>query len=328
MSPNNYTARQTAVEGVDTVQLADVARKTEVEIAPGVGNMAYKWNVGGRNFLYFPYPDVAAFARRPRLCGVPFLGPWANRLDGDEYWANGKKYLLNPNLGNVGRDGNRKPIHGVLGFSKAWKLAEAKADAASAWSTSKLEFWRHTEMMAQFPFPHTLTMTHRLRDGKLEVETEIENHGNDPMPVGIGYHPYFQLHDTHRDEWHVHFAARDHMVLSPQLIPTGEAKPVEFPDPYSLSAGVLDDVFGGLVRDADGLARFTVEGGRERITVAYGPKYTTAVVYAPRGQDFICFEPMAAITNGFNLAHDGLYKELQSVAPGQKWKESFWLSVG
>ena len=56
---------------------------------------------------------------------------------------------------------------------------------------------------------------------------------------------------------------------------------MEFADPHPLSAGPLDDVFGNLVRDPDGLARFHVEGGRERITVAYGPKYTVAVVYAP-----------------------------------------------
>ena len=37
---------------------------------------------------------------------------------------------------------------------------------------------------------------------------------------------------------------------------------------------------------------------------------------------------MAAITNAFNLAHAGVYKELQSVPPGATWKESFWLSVG
>lgn len=57
----------------------------------------------------------------------------------------------------------------------------------------------------------------------------------------------------------------------------------------------------------------------------YGPKYTVAVVYAPPGKDFICFEPMAAITNAFNLAHAGVYKELQSVAPGGEWRESFWI---
>ena len=72
-----------------------------------------------------------------------------------------------------------------------------------------------------------------VRSGNVEVETAIENHGADPMPVGIGFHPYFQLHDVHRDEWHVHFAARDHMVLNAQLIPTGERKPLEFADPHA-----------------------------------------------------------------------------------------------
>jgi aldose 1-epimerase len=36
---------------------------------------------------------------------------------------------------------------------------------------------------------------------------------------------------------------------------------------------------------------------------------------------------MSAITNGFNLAHEGVYKDLQSVAPGQTWRESFWLQA-
>jgi aldose 1-epimerase len=51
------------------------------------------------------------------------------------------------------------------------------------------------------------------------------------------------------------------------------------------------------------------------------------VVYAPKGQEYICFERMSAITNGFNLAHEGVYKDLQSVAAGQTWRESFWLQA-
>jgi aldose 1-epimerase len=68
---------------------------------------------------------------------------------------------------------------------------------------------------------------------------------------------------------------------------------------------------------------FYVEAGNKRIEVSFGPKYTVAIVYAPPGHDYICFEPMTAITNGINLAHEGKYPELQTVAPGSRWSESF-----
>ena len=35
--------------------------------------------------------------------------------------------------------------------------------------------------------------------------------------------------------------------------------------------------------------------------------------------------PMAGITNAMNMAHKGSYKELQSIAPGGVWQESFWI---
>ena len=68
-------------------------------------------------------------------------------------------------------------------------------------------------------------------------------------------------------------------------------------------------------------------GKNEKVSVTYGPKYTVAVVYAPPGRNFICFEPMSGITNAFNLAHAGVYKELQSIPPGGRWRDSFWVST-
>jgi aldose 1-epimerase len=35
---------------------------------------------------------------------------------------------------------------------------------------------------------------------------------------------------------------------------------------------------------------------------------------------------MAALTNAFNLAHKGVYRDLQSIAPGGQWRESFWIT--
>jgi aldose 1-epimerase len=325
MKAANYAVEHSATDGIAVVRLSDAAREAEIAVAINVGNMAYQFRSGGEDILWFPYASPAGLKAKPAFCGIPFLAPWANRLDGDAYWANAKHYRLNPELANIRRDPHQLPIHGLLNFSPFWELVDAGADDTSAWTTSRLDFARHPDLMAQFPFSHTITMTHRLCDGELEVETVLENHSAEPLPVAVGHHPYFRLPGVPRDAWTAHLAARDHLQLSDMLIPTGERRPVEFSDPYSLKEAVLDDVFGNLVRDPDGRARFWVAGGGRRITVTYGPKYTVAIVYAPAGKDFICFEPMSAITNAFNLAHAGVYGELQSVPPGEVWRESFWV---
>ena len=109
-----------------------------------------------------------------------------------------------------------------------------------------------------------------------------------------------------------------------------------------------------------GRATATLKGRGQRIDVSVGPNYRSLVVYSPnplntgRGSqipprirsrrrgaparpatsapanpratpNFICFEPMAGISNALNLAQKGLYRELQSIAPGASWHESFWV---
>jgi aldose 1-epimerase len=281
--------------------------------------------VKGKNVLYVPAGSPAKLKERPSLTGIPFMGPWANRLEQDAFYANGKKYILNPELKNVSRDQNKNPMHGLLTGSSAWKVVSVAADSKSAAVTSKLEFWRYPDLMAQFPFAHIIEITYRLREGVLEVETVLQNLSEDPMPVSFGYHPYFQVLDAPRDKWKLHLAARDQLVLNPQLLPTGERKPVPSPDPLPLAGISLDDVFTNLVRGADGRAEFWFEGEKQRITVIYGPKYSTAVVFAPSARGLICIEPMAAITNAMNLSQTGVYRELQSVPPGGSWRESFWV---
>jgi aldose 1-epimerase len=322
---DNYSVRKISVDSIETIRLIDGASKTEVSIVPSIGNNSYEMTVNGKNVFWTAFSGLAEFKAKPALCGVPLLWPWANRIDQDAYYANGKKFLLNPALQNFRRDSNGQPIHGLLTAWPAWEVTAAKADETAAQVTSRLEFWRYPELMAQFPFAHTIEMTYRLRHGVLEIETVIENHSTEPMPVAIGYHPYFQLHDAPRDEWKVHVAARDHVLLSSNLIPTGEFEPVSFPDAVSLRDKHLDDVFTNLVRDTNGRAEFSVQGKNEKVSVIYGPNYKVATIYAPRGRHFICFEPMAAITNAFNLAHAGVYKQLQSVPPGRTWRESFWV---
>lgn len=316
----DYQTQLLQQDGLPIVRLTDTAHHVEVSVVPGIGNMAYSMKVNGHEILRLPTQSLAELKAKPGLGGVPFLAPWANRIDGMSYWANGKKYLLNEDIGTLRMDGNHLPIHGLLAFSPLWTVVAHQAGRESAWVTSRLEFWKYPDLMAQFPFAHTIEMTYRLHEGVLDVVTVLQNLSTDPMPVAVGFHPYFQLDDAPRDEWTTHLGARSHLVLNDKLTPTGEKKPMNFSDPFPLKGNTLDDGFV----DLDGPRPvFWVQGKRQKIVVAYGPRYTVAVAYAPPGQNFICFEPMSAVTNGFNLAHEGKWDGLQSIAPGGAWKETF-----
>src|SRR5204863_8025182 len=132
------------------------------------------------------------------------------------------------------------PIHGVLSYASEWQVVEAKSDNQSAWVTSRLEVFRQPAWMAQFPFAHSIEMTHRLQNGALEVATRIQNLSAEAMPVAVGFHPYFQLTDSPRNDWTIAVGARTERVLAPNKIPTGETRPIadRFPNP---NAALLKD---------------------------------------------------------------------------------------
>jgi aldose 1-epimerase len=316
-----YSARKLIVDSIEIVRLGDSAHHIEVSICPSIGNIAYDMRANGQPILVPPPASLPDWQRKPSQAGIPFLAPWANRLDADAYWANDKRYLLNPEAVEIRRDSNGLPMHGLLLFASAWQVTRLNADEQAAEVTSRLEFWKHPEWMAQFPFAHTIEMTHRLAGGVLEVRTAIQNHCAEFMPLVIGFHPWYQIPETPRDQWKVRLPVREHYALSPKLIPTGETKPVDFRDLTALAGRQFDDVFGGV--DPNG--EFSLEAQGRKVSVQFGPKFPVAIVYAPGTRDVVCFEPMTGLTNGFNLAHEGLYKDLQRIPPGETWTESFWI---
>src|SRR6266566_7110892 len=65
----------------DIIRLEDAGSGTVVSIVPGVGDVAFEMQVRGQDVLRWPSASVEDFKARPTLSGIPFLGPWANRLD-------------------------------------------------------------------------------------------------------------------------------------------------------------------------------------------------------------------------------------------------------
>jgi aldose 1-epimerase len=352
----------------DIVQLEDTRNQVVVSIITSVGNMAYEMTVKGHNILRFPFKSIDDYRAKPfGSYGIPLLAPWGNRLDEQAFYANGRRYAFDMTLGNVR---GAIPMHGFMSSTDQWQIVELKHDGTAAWLTSRLDAYRQPSWMKQWPFAHTIEMTYRLQDGVLEVRTTVTNLSVEPMPVALGYHPWFQLTDSPREEWTVVVPARTRWLLSHQKVPTGETEATDtfFPDfRGALKDYNLDDVFTGLVRDGQGRATAVLKGRRQQIEMAQGPNYRAMIVYSPnplntgRGSqipppdptaaapgapgarpgrgaaqapaltnplaspNFICFEPMAGITDALNLAYRGVYKELQSIEPGGTWRESFWI---
>ena len=149
----------------------------------------------------------------------------------------------------------------------------ATADEASV--TSRLDFYKQPSWMRQWPYAHTVEITYRLSNGVLEVATAIVNLSDEPMPVAVGFHPYFQLTDAPRDQWRIAVGAKTRWLLDARKVPTGDTEPAErlLPTPQvGLRDYNLDEVFSDLVRDADGRATMTVWGTSQRLDVVLGPQ--------------------------------------------------------
>jgi aldose 1-epimerase len=241
----------------------------------------------------------------------------ANRLAGDEYRVDGTAVRLREGSRLIARDEHGLPIHGLLGGSPHWKLGHANGDGA-AWALSaRLDFGEHPELLEAFPFPHRIELDVALRRRTLTVRTTLTATGDHAVPVAFGFHPYLRLPGVAREDWRVELPAMRHLELDERSIPTGASRPVAA-SAGPLGARTFDD---GYVDVADG-AEFVLAGGGRRVIMRLERGYPAAQVFAPAGEDVICFEPMTAPTNAL-----GSGDRLPLVAPGERYRAQFSISV-
>ncbi len=326
----NFAIAKKKVEGHTTFHLADRKNKMVFAIAPDVGNWGYSFKVNGHEVFHAPASLEQYIKDRGLGSGNPLMAPFANRIDRDFYYFEGRKYLLNGDLGNFLRTSPTNfPIHGLLAYDPRWEVVETStSEATGALIVSRMDFYKYPDLMAQFPFAHVHEVTYRLKGGKLECATKITNLGRSAMPVHFGYHPYFIM-DGPREHWKLHVAARQHWVVPPELIPTGELEPAEQYLPgctgeLTLGETFIDAGFTDLIRDKDGKARFWVAGATCKLKVVFDGAFTTAVCYAPLNWHYVCIEPQTGPTNAFNLKHEGKISTLRTLAPGKTFQASYW----
>jgi aldose 1-epimerase len=102
------------------------------------------------------------------------------------------------------------------------------------------------------------------------------------------------------------------------MIPTGEREPVGGRCLY-LDGANLDAGFDALAVPAE----FKAAAEDVALTVTFVEGFSYAQVYAPRGKNYVCFEPMTAPANALRSG-DGL----RIMSPGELHRTAFTISIG
>jgi galactose mutarotase-like enzyme len=246
--------------------------------------------------------------------GIPLLHPWANRLSGPGYEVAGRQVVLPPPQGRYGLDPAGLPIHGALPGTLRWQVDEIPdGDRVGA----RLE-WSDPDLLELFPFVHELRLDAWVGNAGLELVTTLRATGEDTVPVSFGYHPYLRPPgQVPRGEWRVSLGASERLVLDDRMIPTGATEPLAQTS-FRLDDQSWDDGLSGLLP----APAFTVTAGPATLTLTFDEGFDYAQVYAPPGEDFICFEPMTAPTNAL-VSGDGL----KLVAPSGEHRTAFSVTV-
>jgi len=299
-------------EGFESITLSSADGTTSAEFVPEANLLCCSFTAGGHELLD-RRAGVRAYADQGKTMGIPLLYPWANRLARFGYRAAGKDVTLSEGDSRIPRDGNGLAIHGVLPGLLRWELD----DGGPPDSLAAVLEWRSGELLELFPFVHEVRVGATVGPAELTITTTVTAAADGPVPVSFGYHPYTRVPAGSRDDWLVTLGAADRLLLDDHSIPTGERATIDRA-PFRLDGLSLDDAFDA----APHASAFEASAGDARLAVAFLAGYSYAQVFAPAGQEFICFEPMTAPTNALNSG-DGL----TVIEAGGSYRAAFRISL-
>ncbi|KAA8970042.1 aldose 1-epimerase [Mycobacterium sp.] len=293
------------------VTLRDPSSSIRAQFVPDAGMIGSSLTDSGVQLLGRRH-GLDAYLADAKTMGIPILYPWANRLGDTTYTAEGKTVTLAVGRGGVRPDPNGLPIHGVLAGYRHWRVITESANELAA----EVDFGADPELLASFPFPHVLALSVRLAERTLTVRATVTPTGKTSVPLCFGFHPYLQLPHVARSEWVIETPPMRQLALDGRGLPTGASsrRPAAV---EPLGDRAFDDGYDEVPVGAV----FAVSGGGRRIEVHFDHGYPAAQIYAPRDEDVVCFEPMAAPTDALRR---GGYR---TVRPGDSAVTQFSIRV-
>ena len=274
-----------------------------------------------------------AFGNQVFKMGGAILLPFANRIrgkvspDGKTITADvaGKTVTLRANWSGNNPGAEKHAIHGLMRRSKFEDVTQKNGatDSSVAAVLHAGNFDGHWLSDTDVRVETTLA------NNVFEMTVTAKNVGHEPLPIGIGWHPYFVLPSGDRQQVRLRLPSETRAVMNnyDDSFTTGQRVPVKG-TPYDFSAPggrplgsqYLDDNFSELNRRPDGSTVSEIidpaaKYGLRLITLS--PQIKSIQVYAPLQKNFVAIEPQFNLPDPYNKNWGGTDTGMVLLQPGQ-----------
>jgi aldose 1-epimerase len=300
-------------------------------VLPEVGANCVQFSVpgpDGRLIDILRTPESAeALRAAPARSGLPLLFPFPNRIRQGRYTFQGTSYQLPQNS-------RGQAIHGLV-IAARFRVEAAEATAEGAHLRCVIA---HADLpdAAGYPFPFRFVVDYYLRSTALTLTVSATNEGDAAMPFGFGIHPYLNAplspQGRHRDCL-ISAPVSAQWELDATLVPTGRRVPLAADHPLRTLAPfadrTYDDVYTGIATvDGWSTCRLVDPAVPMEVAVEADANFREIVVYAPPGQDVVCFEPYTCTTDAFNLNERGVDGGRLILESGGRWAATIRIAAG
>jgi aldose 1-epimerase len=259
--------------------LSLIAGELTLDLAPAIGGSVASFRLGGIDLMR---PLSAADRAAGNVLGVAMfpMVPYANRIAGNAFSFNGRRYTFAPN--------NPPEIYNVhgTGWHRAWRVE----DADGAHVELRLDALADATGYLFEASQHFV-----LDEAGLTVGMSVTNFGPDPMPFGMGLHPWFDR----EDDVTVQFSAKQFYLEEPEGISGNRISivpEIDFSEARALPDGWRNNNYGGW----NGHAEIRWPGRGVGLKIEADRTVGHLMVYADPKRPFFCIEPQTSASGAFN----------------------------
>jgi len=234
------------------------------------------------------------------------LAPFPNRIEDGTYSHNNIQHQL-----PIDKPNENNSIHGFIQHEKFSVIESSQT------GNSYEVLLRHESQGDKkgYPFPFTMDIVYRLTENGLETEITVTNTGNESMPFGHGWHPYFKTEGS-VDELELQMSDVEKIEVDGRLIPTGKKTNYDnFVTPKQIEEIKFDTGFEFTSENREVILIDRKNNIKILVSMSDSNNtYNYVQLYIPPDRNSIAIEPMSCATNAFN---NGM--GLKVIEPGEKF---------